>query len=87
MADLLLGQRHETPVALPRGVVDLQEAPDLGLEVLLAEVATDDAVLGLDLLGHLPDRRVDLLAAGDVQAPHVQVHRLREADVLLEQRW
>ena len=77
VANLLLGQRHKSPVALPRGVVDLHKAVHLGLQILLAEVTTDDPVLRLDLSGHLPDRRMDLLAPLHVQAPHVQVHRLR----------
>ncbi len=45
VAHLLFGQRHEAPVALPGGVVDLEEAADLRLQVLLAEVAAHDPVL------------------------------------------
>ena len=55
------------------------------MQVLLAEVAADDPVLGLELLGRIPDRLVHVVAPADVQAPHVQVHRLGDADFLFEQ--
>ena len=86
VADLLLGQRHEAPVLLPGRVVDLDEAADLGLEVLLAERAHDDAVTLLQLVGELPDHRVDPVAPGDVQLPHQQVHRLGHAGALEQLR-
>ena len=85
VADLLLGQRHGRPVALPGRVVDLEEARDLGVEVALAHRPADDPVLGLDLRGHPPDRVAHARAAADVQAPHQQVHRLLEP-LALEQR-
>ena len=50
VADLVVLQRDEAPVALPGGVVDLEEAPELGLEVALAHVPHRDAVLARDLL-------------------------------------
>ena len=57
----------------------------------LRKLRQTDPVLGLELGGRLPDRRVDLLAAFHVETPHVQVHRFVHADVLLEQtlviRW
>ena len=40
----------------------------------------------LDLVGELPDHRVDLVAAGDVQLPHQQVHRLDQAGALEQLR-
>ena len=82
VAHLALREGHEAPVLLPGRVVDLHEAPDLGLEVLLAERPHDHAVALLDLVGELPDDRVDLVAPGDVELPHQQVHRLGQAGAL-----
>lgn len=44
-----------------------------------------DSVLGLKPIGGLPDRGVDLLAAGDVQAPHIHIHRLAHPEIVLKQ--
>lgn len=55
------------------------------MEVLLAEGSAHDSVLGLKSIGGLPDRGVNLLAAGDVQAPHIHVHRLAHPEIVLKQ--
>jgi hypothetical protein len=54
---LPLGQRHEPPVVLPGGVVDLDESPRLRFQIPLAKVADGDAMLGLELFRQLPDHR------------------------------
>jgi hypothetical protein len=75
----VLRQRHEAPVLLPGLVVDLHEALDLPLEVLAAHVADGDPVFGLELRRQLLEHRKQLaLARRHVEAPLVEVHRLRE---------
>ena len=43
-------------------------------------------MLGLDLLGELDDDGEDLLAVGDVELPHPQVHRLLQPGLLAARR-
>src|SRR2546421_6723586 len=70
---LLARDRDEAPVRRPGDVVDLDEAVELGLEVLLAEVTDLDPVLRLELLGELPDDRQHLVALLHLEVPHEQV--------------
>src|SRR3954454_3190083 len=82
--ELLDAHRREAPVVLPGGVVDVDEVTHLLLQVALSHVAEPDAVLLLGRLRDLPDHRRDVRALVDLQLPHVEVDRLREA-LALEQ--
>ena len=84
-ANLGLGDRYEAPVVPPGLVIDVHEPGDLGLQIALAHLADDHAVLG----GRLPRRAVDeivelvaLLELPHRQPPHPEVHRLGHAQPL-----
>src|SRR5205814_8643827 len=49
---------RSAPVRAPGDVVDLEEAAHLLLQVLLPHVPDRDPVLGLELVGELPEDRV-----------------------------
>ena len=86
VVEVLLGVGREAPVRRPRRVVDVGEAVHVAPQRAPRHLADVHAVLGLDLLGELEDDRQDLLAVGDVELPHPQVHRLLEPGLLAARR-
>src|SRR3954467_8586371 len=82
VVEVLLGVRREAPVVRPGRVVDVGEAIHVASQRAARHLADLHAVLGPDLLGELEDDRDDLLAVGDVELPHPQVHGLLEPGLL-----
>src|SRR4051794_29837173 len=77
-----LGVRLEVPVLAPGRVVDVGEALELLAEAQERHLAQRDAVLRAELLRELEEDRAHLLAVGDLELPHEEIHRLRHAGLL-----
>src|SRR4051795_3478950 len=74
--------RLEVPVLAPRRVVDVGEAVHLLAQPQERHLPQRDPVLALDVGGEVEQDRAHLLAVGDLELPHEEVHRLRHPRLL-----
>src|SRR3954470_977916 len=74
--------RLEVPVVAPGRVVDLGEAVHLPAQPQQRHLAQGDPVPAFHVGGELEQDRAHLLAVGDLELPHEEVHRLRHPGLL-----